>query len=238
MSHSPVSRVIPRRCSACTVQGVFCPLPQELRTVFHALKTSSGYEKGKAAFHESEPFRGVFIVCQGSVKLVTGSRDGKLLLLRFAGPGEILGLAEATLGKPRHDCSAIAAEASVLSIIPGDTFMRFVMSSSEASGRLVVALSEQYRYAQQEAKFLAFGETATVRLARLLLEWSAERGELAEDGVHIPSHVTQTELAQSIGTTRETVTRVLGQLTHDGVIDRKPDEIVVHGSDLTRLGSY
>jgi hypothetical protein len=80
------------------------------------------------------------------------------------------------------------------------------------------------------------GETSSVRLAHLLLEWSAECGTAAADGVHIPLRVTHGDLAQAIGATRETVTRILGNLTRGRLIERKDDEIVIlDANELSRL---
>jgi CRP/FNR family transcriptional regulator len=187
------------------------------------------------AFQESDSCHSVFAVCQGSMKLVTSS-GGKVLLLRFAGPGELLGVAEAVLEGAPYECSAIAAEPSVLAIIPRETFIKFVSSHPETRVRLNIVLSEQYKASQRETRFLALGETSTARLARLLLTWSTERGVTAGDGVHLPLHVTQSELAQLIGSARETVTRILGDLSHRGIIERTPDGIIIHSTEaLTRL---
>jgi CRP/FNR family transcriptional regulator len=219
-------------CSACLVQRSFCPLPEDLQAVFEPLKTTGSYRKGDVAFHESDPCHSVFIVCAGSAKLITAASQGKVLLLRFARPGDLLGIAEAVTGRP-YDCSAIAAEPTVLAQIPRDTFMRLVVSHPAVAWRLTVALSEQYRFAQRETKFLAFGETSTARLARLLLDWSAERGN------PIQSHLTHAELAESIGSTRETVTRILGALSHRGIVERTHDAIVIHrAQELTRLAAF
>jgi CRP/FNR family cyclic AMP-dependent transcriptional regulator len=238
MSLPPVTRAMPHSCSTCPIERSFCPLPEDLRSVFEGLKTHAALAKGEAAFHEADPCHSVYIVCTGSLKLVTASSEGRVLLLRFAGPGSLLGAAEAVLGHAPYECSAIAAEPSTLAVIPSETFMRFVATYPESGTRLNIALSEQYKASQRETKFLAFGETSTARLARLLLEWSSERGEVREGSVCIPSHVTHSELAQAIGSTRETVTRILGRLHHRGILERTPDEFVIHSSDeLTRLAT-
>lgn len=172
------------------------------------------------------------------MKLLTSSREGRGLLLRFCRTLQILGLAEAVLKQPSYQCSAIAAEPAVAAV-PSDTFMRFAASNPELRIRLTTALSEQYRLAQLETKFLAFGGTSTSRLAHLMLEAASERGETQADGVHFPSHVTHLELAQSIGTTLETVTRILGNLNDSGILERTPTEFVIHGTEeLHRLGTY
>jgi len=228
MSRPAVSRVHPHPCRACSVQGSFCSLSDELRSVFESLKTSAAYSKGEVAFHEADPCHSVFVVCKGSIKLVTSSSEGRSLLLRFVGPGGLLGDSEAMTSLASYQCSAIAAEPSVLAVIPRATFVRFVAAYPEAALRLTHALSEEYKMAQRETKALAFGGTSTSRLAHLLLEQASKHGEVVADGIHIPSQVTHLEFAQWIGSTRETVTRVLGNLEHDGVIERTACEIVIH----------
>jgi CRP/FNR family transcriptional regulator len=214
-------------------------MPEQLRLTFERLKTSVPYAKGDTAFHEGDPCHSVFVVCEGTMKLSTASNEGKVLLLGFSTPGEILGASEVVSGCDAYESSAVAAEPSVLGVIPREHFTRFIASYPQATCCLTRALAEQYRAAQREAKFLAFGETSTARLARLLLEWSADRGRVAVDGTHIVSHATHTDLAQSIGSTRETVTRILGVLNHKGVIERHPDEIVIRSAEeLTRLAAY
>jgi CRP/FNR family cyclic AMP-dependent transcriptional regulator len=234
----PVSRARPQSCITCALHRSFCHSSEELRAAFDGLKTTVTYGKGETIFHEDDRCQSVFAVCEGSAKLVTTSSEGRVLLLRFAQPGEMLGLAEAVRGPGPYRCSAVAAENSILAVIPRETFLRFLGTYPEARLGLTVALSEQYKFAQRETKFLGFGDTSTVRLAHLLLEWSAEHGVPGEDGVHIPLHVTHGDLAQAIGATRETVTRLLGHLTRAGLIERRANAIVVlRPAELARFSA-
>ena len=226
-------------CRGCSSQRSFCSLSDDLHAVFETLKTNVTYTKGEVAFHEGDRCHSVFVVCTGSMKLVTSSTEGKTLLLRFAGPGTLLGLTEAMLDRHSYQCSAIAAEPSALAIVPAATFLRFVTTYPEACLRLTVALSEQYKIAQRETKFLAFGGSSTSRIAHFLLEEAAVHGEAEADGIHVPLHITHSELAQSIGSTRETVTRIFGELRDSGVIERTANAIVIHGTEeLSRLAAY
>jgi len=208
-----------------------------MREAFDGLKTTVAYHKNEVIFDEGGHCHSVFAICEGNAKLVTTSREGRVLLLRVFGPGEMLGLAEAVLNAP-YETSAVAMVSSILAVIPRDTFIRFISSYPEACVRLTIALSEQYRSAQREEKFLGFGEPSTVRLARLLLEWAADRGASTAAGLHIPLHMSHADLAHAIGATRETVTRILGSLCHDGLIERRADGIVILRRDeLALLGS-
>lgn len=238
MSLPPVSRIRPHSCSTCALHQSFCDFPEELRAAFDGLKTTAAYSKGETIFHEGDRCQSVFAVCEGSVKLITASTDGRSLLLRFIHPGEMLGLAEAVLGPTPYECSAIAAENSIVAVIPRETFLRFIGTYPDACLGLTLALSKQYKLAQREAKFLGLGDLSIVRLAHLLLEWSAEFGVAGEDGTHIPLHVTHGDLAQAIGATRETVTRLLSHLSRAGVIERHTNAIVVlRPAELARIGA-
>lgn len=233
---SPPSVVVP---CACKADQPFCPLPESLRMAFDSVKATVAFKKGEAIFRESEPCDAVFLVLQGRVRLSTTSRDGKALLLRFAEPGEMLGVAEAVLGGAPYDCSAVAAEPSVVELVARERFFRFIVSYPEAQLRLTVVLSEQYKAAQRETKFLAFGGTSTSRLSRLLLDWSAADGEIAADGIHIATRLTHTDLAQTIGATRETVTRILSDMHQRGIVERRSNEILIHkANELARLSTY
>lgn len=233
MSLSP-RRVRPYSCNTCPLHRSFCDFPEELRETFDGLKTTVAYRRNEVIFDEGAPCHSVFSICEGNAKLLATSKEGRVLLMRVAGPGEMLGLAEAVLHAP-YETSAVAVESSILAVIPRETFLRFISSYPEACVKLTVALSEQYRHAQREEKFLGFGEPATTRLARLLLEWAAERGEVTEDGIYIPLHMSHSDLAQAIGVTRETVTRVLGSLVHGGLIERRADETVILRRDALAL---
>jgi CRP/FNR family transcriptional regulator len=214
----------------------FCDFPADVRAAFDRVKTTVAYRKGETIFHESDRCQSVFAICEGSVKLITTSNEGRILLLRFARPGEMLGLADVLEPTP-YDCSAIAAENSSIAVIARETFLRFVGSYPQACLGLTIALSEQYKFAQREARFLGFGETSDVRLAQLLLEWSAEHGVAGPDGMLIPD-VTHGDLAQAIAATRETVTRLLGRFSRAGIIERQANAIVVlRPAELAVIGS-
>ena len=225
-------------CATCVLHQSFCDFTEEVRSVFDGLKTTVTYRTGEVIFDEGTRCHSVFAVCEGRVKLATSSTEGRTLLLRVAGPGEVLGIAEAVLGSVPYECSAIATEPATAAVIPRETFIRFIRSYPKACLAMTVALSEQYKSAQREAKFLAFGETSTMRLARLLLEWAAARRDPNAGGMHIPLRMTNTDLAQAVGSTRETITRILGNLFHDGVIERSMNGfVIIRPDELARLST-
>jgi CRP/FNR family cyclic AMP-dependent transcriptional regulator len=229
MNHPPASHAHPHSCAACTLGKSFCPT-DAIRPVIDRLKTSTLYEPGCTAFYETETCHSVFLVCSGRVKLVTASRAGRTLLLRLAGEGELLAAANAVAGTP-YSYSGVAAEPTVLSAIPRETFLRLVSSYPELAGRLSRSLSEEYEFAREETRFLGFGDTSSARLAHLLINWAADDGTERHRPAHIPAYVTHTDLAQAIGATRETVTRILSDFRQRGVIVRDDESIVIRDAD-------
>ena len=88
---------IQHKCSNCDLRaaGFFCNLSESALQTFELLKISSAYPKGSTLFMEGQPSNGIYMLCQGRIKLSTGSRDGKVIILRIAEAGEFLGLSEA-----------------------------------------------------------------------------------------------------------------------------------------------
>ncbi|MFI5073359.1 MAG: Crp/Fnr family transcriptional regulator, partial [Terriglobales bacterium] len=108
---APYGLEIIENCLTCPhlQERVFCNLsPPELQ-LLSAITSASSYPKGATLFVEGQTARGVFILCNGRVKLSTSSIDGKTLIVRIADPGEVLGLPATITGKP-YELTADAVE--------------------------------------------------------------------------------------------------------------------------------
>jgi CRP/FNR family cyclic AMP-dependent transcriptional regulator len=114
-------------CRSCTVKhkGFFCDLTPEAMRDFDAIKSSSIYPGGSLLFLERDPFRGVYLLCTGKIKLTISSSGGKTLILRLARSGEVLGLMAAISGTP-YEATAETMEPSQLAFIRSDDFSRFI----------------------------------------------------------------------------------------------------------------
>jgi CRP/FNR family transcriptional regulator len=91
-------------------------------------------------------------------------------------------------------------------------FLRFLKEYPEACLRVIVQLSEKYNAACHEMRSLLLAHSAEQKLARLLMEWSSKDGEWGKEEPHIKLAITQEEIAQMIGSSRETVTRAFADL--------------------------
>ena len=174
-------------------------------------------------FVEGEQPRGVFVLCRGQAKLTTTSSDGRTLIVKIANPGEILGVSAAMLGRP-YEVSAETIEASQVSFIRRDDFLRFLSAYPEACMHTAQQLSEKYEAAQREIRSLGLAHTTSEKLARLLLNWGAS-GEETPQGTRLQVLLTHEEIGQMIGTTRETVTRLLSEFKRKKLIAVKGSSV-------------
>ncbi len=130
----------------------------------HALRQIAGtrspheYPGGALLFQEGEPAAGIFLLVRGAVKLSVGSSHGDSLLLRTAGPGEILGLS-ATLTGQGHELTAKTTAASQLVFITRKDFLRFLREHSDVCLRVVESLSNDVHAAYERVRMLGLART-------------------------------------------------------------------------------
>src|SRR5271166_1137390 len=222
---SPYGLEIIENCLACPhrEERLFCNLPDASVRALSAITSSASYPKGATLFVEGQPSRGVFVLCSGRVKLSTSSADGKTLILRISEPGEVLGL-PATVTGSSYELTADVIEPAQANFISRNEFLNFLKENGEAALRVAQQLGETYHAAVSEMRTLGLSHSAGEKLARFLLEWAASYP--AEKGqIRIKLTLTHEEIAQMIGSARETVTRLLADF-------RKKQLLQVMGSTL------
>jgi CRP/FNR family transcriptional regulator len=216
-------------CSRCTIrnEGFFCALKDESLTALNAMRFTAVYPKGATLFHEGEDARGVYIVCSGRVKLVASSSAGRTLIAKIAGAGEVLGVSAVVL-KQNYELTAETLEPVQVTFVRADDFLRFITSSTEVSMRTAQQLSSDCQQAHNEIRTLGLGRSVRDRFSSLLLDWCNEAPATANaDGVRLKVMLTHEEIAQIIGTTRETVTRLLTQFRAEHLIEVKGSTMIV-----------
>ena len=221
-------------CSTCPQRQAngFCNMGQEPMEALEAIKFTATYPKGALLFVEGEQPRGVFILCRGRAKLTTTSTEGRTLIVKIANPGEIIGVSAAILGRP-YEVSAETIEASQVSFVRRDDFLHFLSAYSEACMRTARQLSEKYESAQREIRSLGLAHTTSEKLARLLLSWT-QSGEETPNGTRLQVLLTHEEIGQMIGTTRETVTRLLSEFKRKKLISVKGSNVFVLAKEQMR----
>ncbi len=198
-------------CQTCKVRarGFFCQLSAPALKDFNAMKSPATYPAGALLFMEKQGPRGVFVLCAGQVKLSISSSTGKTLILRIAKPGEILGLMAAMSDSP-YEVTAETLHPCQVAYVRRDDFLRFIAKHPEVYQGVVKQLSTLYNGACEQLRTVGLSASAPEKVARLLLDWSTDAKD-SKQGTPIKLPLTHEEIAEFIGTTRETVTRTLSQ---------------------------
>lgn len=208
---TPYGIEIAENCLLCKLRsrGFFCELPKAALDEMEKIKYASAYPQGAVLFVEGQAPRGVYVICRGRVKLSTTSRDGKTLILRIAEAGEVLGLHATVSGKP-YELTGETLQPCQLDFIRREDFLRFLQHHADACLNAAQHLSQNCQSAYEMIRSLGLSHSVSEKLARLLLEWARD-GDQTPEGIRIKVSLTHEEIAQLIGTSRETVTRVLSE---------------------------
>jgi CRP/FNR family transcriptional regulator len=226
-----------RNCQTCTTtqEGFLCYLPPAAAKEFDEIKSFFTYPTGSFLFLEKEPVRGIFMLCSGKAKLTISSRGGKTLILRLAKAGETLGLV-ASISGSRYEATVEALEPCSVAFIRQDDFTRFIARHPEVYQTILRQLSAQYYGTCEQMRTIALSTSSREKLARLLLHWSDE-GRETKEGTRISVPLTHEQIAECVGSTRETVTRTLTEFKHRHLVMLKGATMVIPDRDaLAAIG--
>ena len=193
--------------SILSKQELFCELSSVTLQALETVMCTAMYPAGAMLFGEEQPARGVFVVCRGRVKLSLCAEDGKTLILRVAETGEMLGIGATVCGRP-YEATAETMETSEISFIRQSDLLRLMRVHDDFALHIAKQLSEEYNSTCHEIRSLLLSHSAAERLARVLLVWFDKSDDTSVPG-HFQLTLTHEEIAQMIGTSRETVTRQL-----------------------------
>jgi CRP/FNR family transcriptional regulator len=212
-------------CTTCRLkkEGWYCALSSDLLRSFDGFSHLTTYPGGAVLFVEGQMPRGTFVLCSGKVKLSTTSKEGKVLVLRMAEPGDVIGLSAMISGEA-YEVTAETMGPCLVNFVEREGLLRLMARSGELGLRSALAVSREFQSAYRDIHDLVLARSSSGKLARLLLSW-ASRDVPASEDVRIHAPVTHEEMAQRIGASRETVTRLLSDL-------RRKDFIKLEGSTL------
>jgi CRP/FNR family transcriptional regulator len=224
---SPYGLDIVENCTRCPYreERLFCNLSKTAVEHLQSIKSTSTYPKGAMLFVEGQESRGAFILCEGKAKLYTSSADGRTIILRIVTPGEVLGLTS-TIGNNPYEATVEVLEPSQVNFLPKADFLKFLTQHSDASMHVAKQLSSNCAGAYEEIRCLGLSASSAEKLARMLLAWAAPelKGANRTD-VKITLSLTHEEIAQMIGSSRETVTRLFSDF-------RRKQLLAVKGSSV------
>jgi CRP/FNR family transcriptional regulator len=207
-------------------QTCFCNLSVAVLKELGAASHQSTYPGDAVLFVEGQMPRGAYVLCSGKVKLSTTSREGKMLILKLAQSGDVLGLS-AVISGSSYEVTAETSGPCLVNFVERETLIRLIQKHGEIGLRTAEALSRQFRAAYRDVHDLVLARSSAGKIAKLLLSWSEPRDQAATSEIRIKSTLTHEEMAQMIGASRETVTRVLSTLKKKQLIRLEGSTLII-----------
>ena len=214
-------------CAICPMreQHLFCNLSPAAVQRLDDITSPAVYPRDAMLFIEGQQARGAFVLCTGRAKLSTTSRDGRTIITKISEHGDVLGL-NATISNRPYEVTAEMVEPGQANFISSDALLLFLHDFGEVALRVAQQLSRNYYSAHEEIRTLGLISSPGQRFAKLLLGWSAERGD-ASNSLQLRMVLTHEEIAEMIGTSRETVSRLFSDFRKKQFIESRGSALLI-----------
>jgi CRP/FNR family transcriptional regulator len=213
-------------CLACPIreEHLFCNLPPAAVQRLNEIRSTAVYPKSAMLFIEGQQPRGVFVLCTGKAKLSTSSSEGKTVITKLSDAGDVLGL-NATISNRPYEVTAEMIEPGQANFITRDALLHFMREYGEVAVRVAEQLSRNYYTAYEEIRTLGLTNSPSERFAKLLLGWTNTSNN--GDPLQVRLILTHEEIAEMIGTTRETVSRLFSQFKRKQLLQLKGATLII-----------
>ena len=193
---------------------IFSGLDEAAATSLRASMSLVKLRKGQSLFKEGDDGDHLFIVSNGKVKLGTKSPDGRENLLMILGPGDMFGDLSLFDSGPRTATATAVTDTKLLSL-GQDKVIPWIKEHPEVSLHLLARLASRLRRTNEVVGDLVFSDVPG-RVAKALIDLGVKFGEKREEGLFVNHDLTQEELAQLVGASRETVNKALADFAQRG----------------------
>ncbi len=192
--------------------------------------------RGSTVFKEGGPGDGIYVVCEGEVKLSLTFPNGHTMVLKVARIGDVLGLSATLNGLP-YEVTAETLSPCNFRHLSQHLFLSFLQDHADAGYAAAVTLAREHRELVLGARRLALSPSAAARIANLLIEFAGSN-VTRKPASFFSMTLTHAELARLARISRETVTRILNQLERDGIISRVDSTVtIIQRSQLEKLAN-
>ena len=210
---------------------LFATLDDEAASEVIASSTPVRMERGDVLFHEGDQGDRLYVITEGKIKLGRTSPDGRENLLAILGPSEMLGELSLFDPGPRTATATAVAETQLLGL-GNEQLQQLLVAHPRIGGTLLAALARRLRRTNENLADLVFTDVPG-RVAKALLELSERFGRPVEEGTMVAHDLTQEELAQLVGASRETVNKALADFATRGWLRLENRAVLL--TDVDRL---
>ncbi len=200
--------------------------PKHLESIL-AVSQTQVFPKDTRLFGQGDRGESLFLVLSGRVKAVLLAEDGRELILAIFGPGEIFG--EMALFDPdeRRTATVVTVETTTLLTLSGKEFMAMLGDHPAIAQSLLRTLTQRLKDSSSRIANLIFLDTYS-RVGTYLVKMGEQQGRRLADGSLVLTRPPQQDIAEYIGSSRETVSRALKELEHQGLIRVIGKKVILH----------
>lgn len=210
---------------------LFSALDDDDATSLRESMATEKLSRGKVLFREGQEGDRLYVVVEGKIKLGTSSNDGRENLLSILGPGEMFGELSLFDPQPRTSTATAVTDARLVSLAH-EAVIGLVTTHPQTSLELLRRLAQRLRKSNDILADLVFADVPG-RVAKAIMDLGERFGTLKDDGLHVNHELTQEELAQLVGASRETVNKSLADFAARGWVKLEPRAVLV--TDVERL---
>lgn len=204
---------------------IFSKLSEDVLLNILKLQVVKAYKKGSIIFHEYDKGDAFFFVKSGKVKIFKTSLDGRDITLNILEEGSIF--AEVTLFNDiNYPATAMVLEESQIGMILNKDIEKLILKNTSLALQIIKLLNKRLYKSQSTIKDMAFSDTF-VRVTNVLIDLSSSHGIVTNNGIEINMNITRQDIADMVGTTRETVSRIIADLKRDGLIETNSKKIII-----------
>ena len=204
---------------------LFVALDDEAASALRATMVEIKISRGDELFVEGDPGEHLYVIVEGKIKLGTASSDGRESLLAVLGPGEMFGELSLFDPGPRTATATAIVDSKVLGLGHED-LGPWLSGRPGVSQELLKSLAQRLRRTNEALADLVFSDVPG-RVAKALLELSEKFGSRRDDGLYVAHDMTQEELAQLVGASRETVNKALAEFAQRGWVKLEPKAVLL-----------
>jgi CRP/FNR family transcriptional regulator, polysaccharide utilization system transcription regulator len=224
-------------CLQCNsrLRSIFNEVGSMDMEIMDSSKTCQSFKKGQTIFEEGAYPHGLYCINNGKVKVSQTGVDGREHIVHLIKNGDVMGY-RAVLSGDKYSCSAVALEDSSICFIPTKVFVAMVEKDPKLAFKIIHLFSNELKIAERSSTDLA-QKSVKERLAQGLLLLKESYG-FANDSTTINVIMTREDIANIVGTARETVIRLLFELEREGIIGLEGKKIkIIDQSKLLRLAN-
>lgn len=213
---------------------IFSHLSEEILKNIMQLQKTKKYKKGDIIFYEEDTGEAFFFVKAGKVKIYKTSSDGRDITLNILGEGSIF--AEVTLFNDiNYPATVEVLEDSSIGMILNRDIEKMILNNTTLALQIIRVLTKRLYRSQKTIKEMAFSDTYN-RTARVLLDLCERHGKDTKTGVEINISITRQDIANMVGTSRETVSRIISKFKKEKILDTMAKKIII--IDKNKLSEY